>query len=125
MESQISLRNLKVGYKTAGSSIAVLPELNVDFNPGEMIGIVGLNGVGKSTLIRSVSGLLPLLAGDIKIGGESIIHHSLQQLSRKVSVVLTEKFGGFNLNVFDVVAAGQIPYTDSFHRLRIENIKVI
>jgi len=49
----------------------------------------------------------------------------LNELSKKISIVLTEKINGFNLKVEDVVAAGQMPYTNSFHQLKQEHLNVI
>jgi len=122
---KISLKRASVGYKKNGRNIAILGDLNFDFFAGDFVGIVGLNGIGKSTFLKSVCGLLPLLNGEVFIDGENSSEISLVELSRKIAIVLTEKIGGFNLTAYDVVAAGQMPYTNSFNQLKPENISII
>ncbi|PBQ31841.1 ABC transporter ATP-binding protein [Sphingobacteriaceae bacterium] len=121
----LSLNNVSLGYKKAGKDVVILKNLNLEFCQQEFIGIVGLNGIGKSTLLKSMCGLLPVLSGEIYLNKKNIEQVSLTELARKISIVLTEKVGGFNLTAYDVVAAGQIPYTNSFHELKSENLSVI
>lgn len=121
----IIIKGAALGYKKSGQALPVLKGLNLTFDRGDFVGIVGLNGVGKSTLLKSICGILPLLQGDILLDGLSVTKQDLHELAKKIAIVLTERIGGFNLKAFDVVAAGQIPYTDSFHRLREEHLTVI
>lgn len=124
-KNQISIQNATIGYKKSNAEFAVLKNLNLSFKEGELVGIVGLNGTGKSTLLRSLCGLLPLLEGKIYVGAVDIEDLSLNDLAKKISIVLTEKIGGFNLTAYDVVAAGQMPYTNSFNKLEEKNVSVI
>jgi iron complex transport system ATP-binding protein len=124
-QKKIEIRNARLGYKKSGKEIVVLDKITLDFFAGDFVGIVGLNGSGKSTLLKSISGLLPLLDGEVSIDGAELSHTSLAELSRKIAVVLTEKFGGFNLTAYDVVAAGQIPYTNAFNQLKQEHRAMI
>jgi iron complex transport system ATP-binding protein len=121
----LNIKSATLGYMKGNRQVPVLTGLDLQIYPGDFVGIVGLNGIGKSTLLKSICGLLPLLQGEILVEGESVALMSAEALARRVSVVLTERIGGFNLNVYDVVAAGQMPYTDGFHRLRPENKKII
>jgi len=121
----ISIRNATMGYNKSGRPIDVLKELHLNFYPGDFIGIIGLNGVGKSTLLKSCCALLPLMSGEINIDGHLLNNISLEDLAKKIALVLTDKIGGFNLTVYDVVASGQMPYTDSFHRITEDNRKAI
>lgn len=121
----ISLRDVTIGYKSSNACKEVLAALNLEFNAGEFIALVGLNGTGKSTLLKSMSGLLPLIKGNISINGKSIDEMEVSEIATKVAVVLTEKISGFNLTVFDVVATGQLPYTNSFHAIKDVNRQVI
>jgi iron complex transport system ATP-binding protein len=113
-----------LGYKK-NPDVVVLKNINLDFKGGDFVGLVGLNGTGKSTLLKTICGLLPPLGGRILIDNERIGDLSLNEMAKKVAVVLTEKIGGFNMTVYDVVASGQIPYTDAFHRLQEIHKKAI
>jgi iron complex transport system ATP-binding protein len=124
MES-IEIKNASIGYKTNKGLFPVLENVNLQIHQGEFVGVVGLNGIGKSTLLKSLCGLLPLLKGEILIHQEAINTLALTQLAKKIAIVLTEKIGGFNLTAYDVVAAGQIPYTNSFHQLTAQHLAII
>jgi iron complex transport system ATP-binding protein len=121
----IELKNAAIGYKKNKGELVLTRDINLSFYPGDFIGIAGLNGVGKSTFLKSIAGLLPLLEGEILIEGDHLSGMSLQKLATRVAIVLTEKVGGFNLTAFDAVAAGQIPYTNSFHQLRDAHLSAI
>jgi len=121
----IVLKEAALGYKKNNANIDILKNVNLHFYAGDFIGIVGLNGVGKSTLLKSLCGLLPLLNGELLIDGRKVTELLLKDLAKKISIVLTEKIGGFNLTAYDAVAAGQMPYTNSFNRLEKENLDVI
>lgn len=113
----IQLQQAHLGYKRPAGALSILKNVSFDLFAGDLVGLVGANGTGKSTLLKSISGLLPVLGGDIMISGKPISSYELNELARKIAIVLTERTGGFNLNTWDAVAAGQMPYTDSFHRL--------
>jgi iron complex transport system ATP-binding protein len=124
-QPNISIKNATMGYKKSGCDIAVLQNLNLEFFPGDLVGIVGLNGIGKSTLLKTIIGLLPLISGSIFIKGVLIKDVPIQDLAKEISIVLTEKVGGFNLKTFDVVASGQMPYTDTFNHLNADHYTII
>ena len=68
---------------------------------------------------------MPILKGDIFIDRRPISDFLLNDLAKKIAIVLTEKIGGFNLTAYDVVAAGQMPYTNAFNRFEKENLSII
>lgn len=125
MKAFIHINNATVGYKKGNNVLPILSQLQLTFHEGDFIGIVGQNGSGKSTLLKSICGLMPPLHGEILIDSKNLNSYSLNELSKKISIVLTEKINGFNLKVEDVVAAGQMPYTNSFHQLKQEHLNVI
>lgn len=123
--NSILIQDATIGYKKSKAEIAVLKHLNLSFSGGELVGIVGLNGTGKSTFLKTLCGLLPLLQGKILIGEKNIQDLSLNELAKKISIVLTEKIGGFNLTAYDIVSAGQMPYTNAFNKLEEKNNAII
>ncbi len=123
--SCIRLENVSLGYITKNEQLHVVKNANLQFFPGELIGIVGLNGSGKSTLLKGLCGALKPFQGKIFIQDQDINKIPLNELAKIISIVLTEKIQGFNLTVNDLVAAGQMPYTNSFHRLESSHLQII
>lgn len=121
----ISVIDASIGYTNGKKPTTILAGINLDFYPGDFIGIIGNNGVGKSTLLKSISGLIPLINGRVNINGIPISEIGLEEIARKMALVLTERVGGFNLTVFDMVAMGQMPYTNSFHQINEESNRII
>ncbi|MGD2253977.1 MAG: ABC transporter ATP-binding protein [Anaerolineales bacterium] len=89
---------------------AVLKDVSLTIQPGEVVAVVGPNGVGKSTLVKAASGVLPLMAGRVSVSGESLQKMAPALRARRVAVVpqaiqLPPAF----LSV-DVVLTGRTPY---------------
>lgn len=74
--------------------------------------IVGVNGVGKSTLLRTLGNLQPRLSGVLSIDGKEIEKYNNQLLAEKISLVLTESIASKNMTVWELVALGRQPYTN-------------
>lgn len=121
----ISLKNLHIGYPAKQNSVSVFENLTTDFLNGELLGLVGNNGIGKSTLIKTIFGTLKPINGEIVLDGRNINSFSLIELSKLISIVLTDKISGFNLTVVDVVASGRIPYLNAFAQLQKEDEAII
>ncbi|MFD2414001.1 ABC transporter ATP-binding protein [Paenibacillus rhizoplanae] len=81
----IAFENVSFGY--AANDKQVLEKVNLRFNPGEKIALVGVNGSGKSTIIKLLLGLYDHYSGEITINGESILKHDIQQYRKQFSVV--------------------------------------
>ncbi len=85
----ISFENVYFGYNNYED---VLKNINIDINHGEMVGIVGRSGVGKSTLINLVMRLYDVSEGSIKINGKDIRDYDQHSLRSQIGVVLQENF---------------------------------
>jgi len=121
----IHIKNANLGYRNGKAKIFVLDKVNLEFCEGDCIGLVGLNGSGKSTLIKSLCGELDVISGHVFLENVPVSEYPLHDLAKKIALVLTEKIRGFNLTVFDLVASGQMPYTNLFHRLNEYHLQVI
>ncbi len=121
----IKLDALEIGYKIKNREISVFKSMNAEFNAGELIGLMGDNGVGKSTLLKTITGSLKSLSGQILLNGKNINAYSSGELAQLLSIVITEKIGGFNLTVWDVVASGRTPYINIFGKLNVEDEHII
>ena len=84
----------------------------MEIREGQLVGLLGVNGVGKSTLLRSISGIQPSLEGKVFLNGLEREEISPQELATKISLVLTEQPLSRNLRVGELVALGRQPYTN-------------
>lgn len=123
--SLLSIKDASMGHSTGGSYTTVLNHVELDLQAGDFVALLGENGSGKSTFIRTCSGLLPLLSGSVFVNGVELSRNSFRDLSKQLSLVLTGSVPGFNMNVFDLVASGQRPYTNVFHQLDKQHKDVI
>ena len=92
---------------------------------GELTCLLGANGVGKSTLLRTLSGFLPQLAGEIHILGKAIGEYTDIELARTIGVVLTERPNVGDLTVTELIGLGRSPYTGFFGRLNLIDETVV
>lgn len=125
MGVKLKINDLQIGYVSGASTKVVYDKLKVNFETGMLIGIIGKNGLGKSTLLRTIAGLQQRLKGEIVIDEVDIDQMPKVGLAKKIGVVLTEKVGGFNLNVLDLVSMGRVPYTNSFNQIDDNDQKII
>ena len=110
-QATIHIDDLSIGYHTKGSVKVVASHIHADIYNGELTCLLGANGVGKSTLLRTLSAFQPKLSGSIYLQGREIGTYTDKQLSRLISVVLTEKCNIRNLFVYELVGLGRSPYT--------------
>jgi len=110
-KEHIELRGLNIGYIGKIGVKTVATNINASIRRGELTCLLGANGVGKSTLLRTLSAFQPKLAGEIFIDGREIGQYTAQELSRLIGVVLTEKPELRNMTVEELVCVGRSPYT--------------
>ncbi len=113
--------DLKVGYQKK----IVVNNVNIDLNKGEILCLLGPNGCGKSTILKSITDHIKLLKGSITVMGKDINGFNNRQRAKHMSVVLTEKVSPEMMTAHDVVAMGRYPHTKYFGKLSNNDIKVI
>lgn len=121
----IDIKQLEIGYQNKRQYNSVFKDINLTLNAGDLVGLMGDNGVGKSTFLKTITGNLAPLSGEININNKSLTHYTSQQLAQLLSIVVTEKIGGFNLTVWDVVATGRTPYINIFGKLTPEDEAIV
>jgi iron complex transport system ATP-binding protein len=121
----LTARDLAVGYRSRGTRRAVLERVNVSVHPGELICLLGPNGIGKSTLLRTLARMQPPLWGEVALGGEPLDVLSASALARRVGVVLTDRIAVEALSVWRVVALGRYPHSGWLGRLEANDRAVI
>ena len=121
----LKAKNLAIGYKTRKSEFRIGETINFELSRGELVGLVGANGIGKSTLIRTLTKVQPELDGLIEINNRSLKTFKPAELARALSVVLTESIASKNLTAYEIVALGRQPYTNWIGSLNREDNSAI
>jgi iron complex transport system ATP-binding protein len=111
MKETIKIQDLSIGYVSKNDVKVVAQHITATIYSGELTCLLGANGVGKSTLLRTLSAFQPKLEGKIFIEGKEIDEFTDKQLSHVISVVLTEKPDIRNMTVEELVGLGRSPYT--------------
>ena len=104
--------NLSIGYATKKQQTIVAKNIDFELETGKLVCLLGKNGIGKSTLLRTLSNVQPKLAGELYINGNPIESLSAEAYSKKMSLVLTERIPESNLTVYELIALGRQPYTN-------------
>jgi iron complex transport system ATP-binding protein len=108
----LTTNQLSIGYRQKSNKRCIASNLDLSIRKGEMVCLLGPNGCGKSTLMRSIAGLQTILSGTISIQNTNLQDLSALQRALLLSLVLTEKIEGGNLTVSDIVAVGRYPHTN-------------
>ena len=114
----VNLESLIIGYNAGTKKEKVLlPPLDISVRKGEMVALLGPNGIGKSTLLRTIAGLQKGIKGDILISEKKVESYLKSDLAKKISFVFTGALSVYNMSVFDVVSLGRFPHTNWLGRL--------
>jgi iron complex transport system ATP-binding protein len=121
----LKTKNLSIGYASKKAKTVVASNINLELKKGELIGLVGANGIGKSTLLRTLTNVQKSLSGQVFINEKSIIDYNPLDLAKVLSLVLTEKIASRNLSVFELIALGRQPYTNWVGNLSVHDNNII
>lgn len=121
----LSTSNLNVGYHSKGHHNIIAANLNLSFEAGKLVALVGANGIGKSTLLRTLTGIQKPLEGNVYLNSKIVHSYEPLELAQNLSVVLTEKLPPSNLTVFELIALGRQPYTNWLGKLSDEDYQKI
>lgn len=121
----VELHDLAIGYRTKQGVRTVASGMTAMVQQGELTCLIGPNGVGKSTLLRTLSAFQQPLSGSITVNGRELSTFSDRRLSRTVGVVLTEKPDVRNMTVRELVGMGRAPYTGFWGALSREDETIV
>ena len=117
MKETIILEELSIGYQGKKQNRVVAEGINASLYDSELTCLIGANGVGKSTLLRTLSAFQQPLSGKITLQGKPLYDYSSHELARKIGVVLTIKPDVDNLTIQEMVGLGRSPYTGFWGKL--------
>ncbi len=121
----IKLENLCIGYRGKHGVKEVASGINASLYAGELTCLIGPNGIGKSTLLRTLCAFQEKLCGKIFIEGEELSDYQDKELSKKIGVVLTHRPQIQNMSVEELVSLGRSPYTGFWGKLEKEDKKIV
>ena len=124
-EATVELRGLSIGYRTRQGESVVSRNLTADILSGELTCLLGENGVGKSTLLRTLSAFQPKLGGTISILGQELESYSDKERAKMIGVVLTEKPDVGQMTATDLVGMGRSPYTGFWGTMDEEDLQIV
>jgi len=124
-EKVLSVRSLKIGYISGRRRFIILSGLSASASRGQLIAVIGRNGIGKSTLLRTIAGLQPALEGELKLSGKDLSDFSRIEMARHTGYISTEVVRVSNMIVYDLVALGRFPHTNWIGYLDMESRSVI
>lgn len=114
MEHKIILRasKISIGYSHKKEKNTIAANIDLSLEKGKLIALIGANGIGKSTLLRTLTGIQKPLSGLVTLNEKNILDLDSLTLAQNLSVVLTEKLPPSNLTVWELIALGRQPYTN-------------
>jgi len=125
MSNILTTQNLSIGYTSKKETVTIAENLNLNLQAGKLIALIGANGIGKSTLLRTITGIQKPLQGTVLLNDKKISSYEPLELAQNLSMVLTEKLPPSNLTVFELVALGRQPYTNWIGTLSDADIQIV
>ncbi len=122
----IRLEHLGIGYLgKKGHEIIIARDINASLRAGELTCLIGPNGIGKSTLLRTLCAFQPRLSGKIMLHGKDLDTYTEKELARLIGIVLTHKPDIQNMTVKELVGLGRSPYTGFWGTLSANDRQVV
>jgi iron complex transport system ATP-binding protein len=125
-DKALTIHDLTIGYPASAGTMGFSRDsISFTAGKGEMVAIIGPNGIGKSTLLRTLCGIQKQLAGETLLYDRPVSQISRQELSKTLSFVSTENVSIVNMTVADLVAFGRFPHTNWIGKLNQNDLQVI
>jgi len=116
----LEARDLACGYDAP-----LVSGLDLTLSQGQALAVVGPNGVGKTTLLRTLAGQLPPLTGTVHVGGADLARQSHLQRAKRVTILLQEDPGDHSLTVRELVELGRTPHLGLWGRPGPEDLQAV
>lgn len=121
----LKLDALEIGYLSGRKKRILLSPLSATASRGEMISVIGMNGIGKSTLLRTLAGIQKQLGGSVFYDDREISEFSPSELAMITGYISTEPVKTGNMTVYDLVSLGRYPHTNWMGTLSVEDNEII
>jgi iron complex transport system ATP-binding protein len=118
--SFIQINNLSIGYDKI-----LVSDINLSANLGEVIAIIGLNGIGKSTLLKTIAKIISTKNGEILIDKENLAHINRNKISHLIGFSAVHEVFSNEITIYDYVSLGRIPHSTMLGNLSKTDISII
>ena len=117
----ISTRNLNISY----GNLDIVKDLNLDIPKGKITTIIGSNGCGKSTILKTIARIIQPKSGDIFVNNINIKDQSPKELAKAVAVLPQSPQAPSGLTVEELIAYGRFPHQKGFGKMRKEDNDIV
>lgn len=114
----MTLKHLSIGYNQA-----VVSDINQELRPGCFVCLLGRNGTGKSTLLKTIANLITPISGEIILENKNLTEYSPTELAKKIGLVLTQVPDLPNTTLRELIAYGRLPYASWLGKLSEEDFR--
>ena len=121
----LEANNLNIGYINGKTIIDIVSDINLRLEEGELVCLLGANGKGKSTLLRTLAGTQPALSGEVRVQGGNVDKISKKKLAKLLGLVYTDHTQAGGLTVNELVELGRQPHTGFLGRLGSEDKTIV
>ena len=119
--TKLSLSNIGLSI----TSKVILESINLELNSGELVVLLGANGAGKSSVLRSALGLVPVSTGESLIDEKLVTTLSSANRAKKVAYLPQKRPLAWPIKVFDVVSLGRYAYGVNLGRLKNDDLESV
>jgi len=117
----LQTKNLSIGYTSKKEVLTIASDINISLKKGKLITLIGGNGIGKSTLLRTITAIQSPISGEVILNNKNLFSIENSDLAQQQSLVLTDKLPSSNLTVWELIALGRQPYTNWIGNLTDED----
>ena len=117
----ISTKNLNISY----GNLDIVKDLNLDIPKGKITTIIGCNGCGKSTILKTIARIIQPKSGDIFVNNINIKDQSPKELAKAVAVLPQSPQAPSGLTVEELIAYGRFPHQKGFGKMRKEDNDIV
>ncbi|MBX0356726.1 ABC transporter ATP-binding protein [Halobacillus sp. Nhm2S1] len=118
---RMSMQDLGIAY----GEVKIVEDLNLQIPEGEITTIIGPNGCGKSTILKTMSRLLEPKSGIVYLDGKAIHKESTKEIAKKMAVLPQTPQAPSGLTVYELVSYGRFPHQRGFGKLTDEDRDII
>ncbi|WP_138495762.1 ABC transporter ATP-binding protein [Paenibacillus pinistramenti] len=103
----------------------IVEDLNIKIPDGKITALVGANGSGKSTILKTMARILSPKSGSVLLNGKSIHKQSTREVAKQLAILPQNPTAPDGLTVYELVSYGRFPYQKGFGSMNAEDRRVI